>query len=155
MTKRMTATLALVLGGSLAAGIALARPASEPIAQAETQINTPAATAPDTPRQGYLGQTGGNPTGDQAPSPTAPTTATIEIRDFAFGATQTVSPGASITVNNVDSAPHTLTFDSGFVDTGTLQSGQSAAFSAPSEPGTYQFFCTIHPSMRGELVVQG
>ncbi len=81
--------------------------------------------------------------------------AVVTIQDFTFSAVL-ATPGESITVNNIDVAPHTVTAaegSSGDFDSGSIDGGGSGSFIAPDEPGTYDFFCTIHPSMLGSLTV--
>lgn len=79
----------------------------------------------------------------------------ITIKDFGYGAPVTVSPGAMVTVTNLDSAPHTVTADEGSAfDADVKGSGATATFTAPSQPGTYAYHCTYHPNMRGTLVVK-
>jgi plastocyanin len=86
----------------------------------------------------------------------APKVITIEIRNFEFQpATVTISAGDTVQWKNEDSAPHTATADptqSGF-DSGTIKSGASWSYVA-SAKGTYNYICTIHPYMKGTLVVQ-
>jgi plastocyanin len=79
----------------------------------------------------------------------------VTIADFSFSTLSAVAPGSIVNVQNIDSAPHTVTADDGSFDTGTLDSGAAARFTAPSAPGTYTFACAIHPSMTGTLVVEG
>lgn len=90
-----------------------------------------------------------------AGSPTAG--ATITIKDFAFHPqTDTVKPGATITVTNSDSTTHTLTATGsakGMFDTGNLNQGQSKTITAPSQPGSYPYLCQIHNYMTGTLKV--
>ncbi|MFD7259623.1 cupredoxin domain-containing protein [Streptomyces sp. NPDC059874] len=94
-------------------------------------------------------------------SPTAGTSAVtvdsaeVRIKDFKFNpADVKVSAGAKVTVINEDSAPHTLTASDGYAfDTGTIEPGKSGTFTAPSKPGSYAFICSIHPEMKGTLVV--
>lgn len=92
--------------------------------------------------------------------PASTSTVTIEgmevrIKGFAFiPADVKVPAGAKITVINEDSAPHTLTATEGYAfDTGTIEGGASGTFTAPSKPGSYPFFCSLHPEMKGTLVV--
>jgi plastocyanin len=81
--------------------------------------------------------------------------ATITIKDFAFGSPITVSPGATVSVTNQDTAEHTVTADQGQAfDTEVKGSGGTATFTAPSQPGTYAFHCTYHPNMHGTLTVK-
>ncbi len=151
--NKITVTLVLIVSGSLAAGIALARPDSNPPATGAA----PGATAVAAPADDAYGQpaatTPAAPGAAPAPAPAEP--ALIEIRDFAFGGQLALTPGQALVVTNADTAPHTLTFDAGGLDTGVIDGGGSVAVTAPAAPGSYSFFCTIHPSMTGELVVQG
>ncbi|MEZ5261357.1 MAG: cupredoxin domain-containing protein [Acidimicrobiales bacterium] len=97
------------------------------------------------------------PPASTAPPATAappPSTAEVAIEDFAFDTAElTVAPGATITYRNTGQAPHTATFDDVALDTGTLDSGASGALVAPQQPGSYSYFCAIHPRMRATLVV--
>ena len=81
----------------------------------------------------------------------------ITIHDFAFGGPLTVRPGAMIKVTNVDGPAHDVASDEGTFRTPLLNRGESATFTAPAQPGTYRFSCTVHAQMRGtgELVVHG
>jgi plastocyanin len=78
---------------------------------------------------------------------------TLTIKDFAFSAA-TVKPGATITVTNRDGVSHTVTADAKAFNTGAVKAGASVALRAPTAPGTYTFFCAIHPDMKGTLVVK-
>jgi len=89
------------------------------------------------------------------PAITTPAANSIAIQNFEYGAPVTVSPGAVVTVTNLDSARHTVTADDG----GTFAvdvagSGGTATFTAPSTPGSYPFHCTYHPRMQGMLTVK-
>jgi plastocyanin len=78
----------------------------------------------------------------------------IVIRNFAFvpGALK-VAPGTVISVFNEDMTPHNVTSRNGNFRTGDISGGQSGKFTAPSGAGTYSYICSIHPFMRGTLVV--
>ena len=92
-----------------------------------------------------------------ATTPATATTAagpTITISDFKFGAPLTVKPGASVTVVNSDSAEHTVTADSGSAFNAEVSGKGTTTFTAPTQPGTYAFHCTYHPTMHGQLTVQ-
>jgi plastocyanin len=90
-----------------------------------------------------------------ASSPGSGSGSSIAIRDFKFSpATLTVRHGASIDVTNDDSAPHSVTADDGdSFDSGTLQQGESATIKV-ARAGRYAYHCTVHPFMKGELVVE-
>lgn len=80
--------------------------------------------------------------------------ARVDIAGFAFSSAR-VTSGAAVTVTNRDDESHTLTSKQGLFDTHAIHGRKTVTFTAPQAPGTYQFFCAIHPSMRGELVVAG
>ena len=95
--------------------------------------------------------------GDSNASPPAKSTGAtaVKISDFKFApAKLTVGQGASVSVGNDDSAPHTVTSDDGHsFDTGTIDPGSSSTITAP-KPGTYAYHCSIHPFMHGQLDVK-
>jgi plastocyanin len=79
---------------------------------------------------------------------------TIVALDFELSST-TVAAGSEVTFRNDDSTAHTVTADDGAFDTGSVPAGETATFTAPSEPGEVAFHCEIHPSMTGTLTVGG
>jgi plastocyanin len=74
------------------------------------------------------------------------------IEGFAFTTPVSVSPGAKVTVKNMDGVAHTVTADSGGAFDSPAPPGDSS-FTAPSAPGSYPFHCKVHPEMHGVLVV--
>jgi plastocyanin len=78
----------------------------------------------------------------------------IQIADYSFGQPRTVAVGAVVQVSNADAEAHTLTAEDGTFDTGSVDGGTVVSFTAPTVPGTYSFYCDIHPSMTGSLVVE-
>jgi plastocyanin len=78
----------------------------------------------------------------------------IHISKFAYQTPASVSPGATVTVMNMDGEAHTLTADSGSAFDTKIDPGKSATFTAPMKPGTYAFHCTYHGNMHGMLVVK-
>jgi plastocyanin len=85
-------------------------------------------------------------------------TASITIKGFKFGDPLTVAPGTTITVTNEDTAGHDVVSDDGKFKTATLGQGEKSTFTAPTEPGTYKFSCSLHPGSMsgiGTLIVQG
>ena len=81
----------------------------------------------------------------------------VTIAGFAFDpASIEVSAGATVTWTNDDGAQHTVTAgepgtpEDTFAE--TLDPGSSAEITF-DEAGTFPYFCTIHPSMTGEVVV--
>jgi plastocyanin len=86
-------------------------------------------------------------------APAASATA-ITIKDFAYQTPPSVSPGATVTVTNTDTAEHTVTADDGSAFDVEVKSSGTATFTAPSKPGTYPFHCTYHVNMHGTLTVK-
>jgi plastocyanin len=81
-------------------------------------------------------------------------TASITIANFAFGQPVTVAPGATVEVQNTDTAPHNVTADDGSFATDNIAQNQTTTFVAPTRPGRYAYSCTLHPEMTGTLIVQ-
>jgi len=87
---------------------------------------------------------------------TTPQTSTgnkISIVDFSFNpSTLTIKPGDTVTWTNTSSGTtHTVT-GTGF-DSGQLAPGSSFQHTFPTA-GTFDFHCSIHPSMTGQIIVQ-
>jgi plastocyanin len=79
---------------------------------------------------------------------------TVVIKDFAYSPGNLQVPvGAKVTWTNRDSAPHSATAKDGSWDTGVLREGQSATLTF-DRAGTYDYYCSIHPTMKAKLVVQ-
>ena len=83
---------------------------------------------------------------------------TVTIRSFKFEpATVTVNVGDIVEWKNDDIVPHTATADGEAqkptFDSGTIQTGAKWRYLARNK-GTYNYTCTLHPNMKGELIVQ-
>jgi len=82
----------------------------------------------------------------------------VTIENFAFSPSSiTVSVGTTVTWTNNDTVPHTATSNAGVspaFDTGTINPGGSASVTF-NTPGTFGYFCAIHPQMMGTVVVTG
>ncbi len=88
--------------------------------------------------------------------PLRPDTHVVEIRGMAFHPeVLRVQQGDTIVWINQDVVPHTATAigASGW-STGTLTQGQSARQLADGR-GARQYFCELHPTMKGTLLVTG
>jgi plastocyanin len=82
--------------------------------------------------------------------------ATVAIDDFAFGpATITVKRGTTVTWTNKDDEPHTVVSatDPKLWRSPPLDTDDHFSFSF-NDPGTYKYFCSIHPRMQGTIVVE-
>jgi plastocyanin len=95
------------------------------------------------------------PAGPAPQGPAGAPGAAVKIAGFAFGpASVTVAAGQTVTWTNADRVPHTVTADGGAWNSGPLAPGASFSFT-PTRPGTYAYHCSIHPFMRGTVVVAG
>jgi predicted secreted protein with PEFG-CTERM motif len=71
----------------------------------------------------------------------------------------TVAPGVAVTWTNTDTASHTVTSgkvtdnDAGSLfDSGLIKPGKTFQFTF-ANAGTFNFFCTVHPWMAGQVIV--
>jgi len=78
----------------------------------------------------------------------------IEIKDFAFNPqTITVKSGEKVTWINRDEEPHTIvSVEKQFKKSTALDTDQEFTITAGT-PGTYTYFCSVHPKMTGTIVV--
>ena len=79
----------------------------------------------------------------------------VEIADMAFAPeTLTVAAGTTVTWVSADpSLPHTATSEDEVWFSGTLNEGDEFPFTF-DEPGTFAYFCEVHPTMTGTIVVE-
>ena len=79
----------------------------------------------------------------------------IEIKDFMFSPqTLTVKSGEKITWINRDEEPHTVvSVEKQFKKSTALDTDQEFTITA-GVPGTYTYFCSVHPKMTGTIVVE-
>ncbi len=147
--RRPSVALAVCIAAGTAAGIGLARPG--PPRPGPPQPGSQVAVSPE------VGEQSAAP-GYRTPNPQAAPPVTgnpvITISEFTFDGSLRVSAGQTVTVNNVDGVAHSLTADNGSFDTGVFDAGASSSFVAPTTPGSYEFSCLVHPSMRGTLIVE-
>ncbi|MGD1012958.1 MAG: cupredoxin domain-containing protein [Acidimicrobiales bacterium] len=85
----------------------------------------------------------------------SPKSVTITIKNFMFSPMKvTVEPGEKIKVVNKDTVTHTLTATGGQFDSGNVGHNATKTFRAPTKRGTYDYICSIHQYMTGEIVVK-
>jgi plastocyanin len=91
-----------------------------------------------------------------AAQPDTVTPNTVIIDNFAFDPpTLTVAPGTKVVWLNKDDEPHTVTSvnkDVPFKSAG-LDTDDSFSFTF-TKPGTYKYFCSVHPHMVGTVIVK-
>jgi plastocyanin len=78
----------------------------------------------------------------------------IVIENFSFKpATLTVKAGTKVTWVNRDDVPHTATDSDKRFNSGALDTDDRFSFTF-EKPGTYDYFCALHPKMTGRVVVK-
>jgi plastocyanin len=78
----------------------------------------------------------------------------VKIDNFSFGpATLTVAAGTTVTWTNRDDIPHTVVSDDKVFKSKVLDTDEKFSFTF-AKPGTYGYFCSIHPKMTGKVVVE-
>jgi len=81
-------------------------------------------------------------------------TAEVKIDNFSFGpAALTIAPGTTVTWTNRDDIPHTVVADDKAFKSKTLDTDETFSYTF-EQPGTFPYFCSIHPHMTGKVVVQ-
>jgi plastocyanin len=77
----------------------------------------------------------------------------VSIKDFAYDpSTITVPAGTTVIWTNLDTVPHTVTSTTGKFDSGILGPGRQFNYIF-NDLGTYDYYCTIHTYMKGQVVV--
>ena len=86
---------------------------------------------------------------------TAAQATAVSIDNFTFGPqTLTVKAGTTVTWTNKDDIPHGIaSANNAFTKSRALDTDDSYSFTFTT-PGTYQYFCYIHPHMVGTIVVE-
>ena len=92
------------------------------------------------------------------PQNATPNVVTVTIRDYKFEPeTVTVHEGDTVEWKNVDNVAHTATADGQAqkpaFDSGSISTGAAWRYAAATK-GTYNYICTFHTYMKGQLIVQ-
>jgi plastocyanin len=84
-----------------------------------------------------------------------PPNVAVKIDNFSFSPqTITVPVGTQVTWTNQDDIPHTVVSDDKTtVKSRALDTDEKFTFTF-TKPGTYPYFCSIHPKMTGQVIVQ-
>lgn len=88
----------------------------------------------------------------------APVAATVTAVSFDFDPNEVSIPEGTnlLFVNDDDGVPHTLSGINGRFDSGVIFGDADTVVTTEHlRPGTYQFFCRVHPDMLGTLTVTG
>jgi plastocyanin len=79
--------------------------------------------------------------------------ATVQIANFAFAPRDlAVTAGTTVVWKNADDSPHRVADSNGAYASAALDTNDSFSHTF-AKPGVYSYFCSIHPYMKGKIVV--
>jgi plastocyanin len=78
----------------------------------------------------------------------------VTIDNFTFNPQRlTVTAGSTVTWTNKDDIPHAIASSGALFGSKALDTDDDYSFTF-TIPGTYQYFCSLHPHMTGTIVVE-
>ena len=78
----------------------------------------------------------------------------VKIDNFVFGPqTITVPVGTTVTWTNSDDIPHTAVSTDGVFKSKVMDTDEKFSYTF-TKPGTYSYYCSVHPTMTGQVVVK-
>jgi amicyanin len=81
--------------------------------------------------------------------------ATVKIDNFTFDPPRlTVRVGTTVTWINRDDIPHTIAASAKTFKSKALDTDDKFSFTFTA-PGSFEYFCSLHPHMTGAIVVEG
>jgi plastocyanin len=84
------------------------------------------------------------------PAASAPADIEVKIESFAFAPQRVaVKAGTTVTWNDI---PHAVASSTKVLKSNALDNKDKYSFTFTS-PGTYEYFCSLHPHMTGSIVV--
>ncbi len=91
----------------------------------------------------------------EAPMDKTTSGTSVKIDNFSFGpATITIPAGSTVTWTNNDDVPHVVSSDDNkLFKSKALDTDDRFSFTF-TKPGTYNYYCAIHPKMTAKIVVQ-
>jgi amicyanin len=89
-----------------------------------------------------------------APAPQSEMKSEVKIDNFSFSpASLEIKAGTTVTWTNADDIPHTVVSNDKIFKSKVLDTDQKFSFTF-DKPGTYPYFCSLHPKMTAKVVVQ-
>lgn len=138
LTRRAfsASVVAATIGAAIAVNDSLAADDAMPMSMPMTRSETPC-----TQQQAATDESAG---------------AAVTIENFTFSPdTLTVPVGTEVTWENRDDIPHTVTSDDKTTFASSLlDTGDTFSFTF-NEAGTFDYFCSVHPTMTAKVIVQG
>ena len=90
---------------------------------------------------------------DNGDSPAKSGEQAITIDNFSFSpAILNIEAGTTVTWTNHDDIPHTVVDTDHKIKSKALDTDDTFSYTF-TEPGTYEFFCGLHPKMVGKVIV--
>jgi len=81
-------------------------------------------------------------------------TVEVKIANFTFSPQELkVKAGDTVTWTNADDIPHTVTSTTQAFKSKVLDTDEKYSFTFAT-PGTFKYFCALHPHMTGSIVVE-
>lgn len=78
----------------------------------------------------------------------------VTIDNFSFGPTElTIPAGTQVTWVNKDDVPHVVMSVDHKFKSKALDTDDKFSFTF-QDPGTYEYFCAVHPKMTGKIIVK-
>jgi plastocyanin len=78
----------------------------------------------------------------------------VTIENYSFAPNElTVAVGTEVTWVNKDDDAHTVVTTGSTFKSKALDTGEKFSFTF-HDPGTYEYFCSIHPNMKGKVIVK-
>lgn len=78
----------------------------------------------------------------------------VHVDNFTFGPESlTVPTNSTVVWVNKDDVPHVIASDDGLFKSKALDTDDTYSYTF-TKPGTYSYFCSIHPKMVGKIVVR-
>lgn len=78
----------------------------------------------------------------------------VHVDNFSFGpGTVSVPINSTVTWVNQDDVPHTIASTDGLFKSRALDTDDKYSYTF-TKPGTYSYYCSIHPKMMGKIVVR-
>jgi plastocyanin len=78
----------------------------------------------------------------------------VKIDNFVFGPQAiTVPVGTTVTWTNSDDIPHTAVSTDGVFKSKVMDTDEKFSYTF-TKPGTYSYYCSVHPKMTGQVVVK-
>ena len=128
---------------------------ADPSGTSETQSTTPPGSSTNSNMDMSKMQMPARPSPATAKDmPSSSTANQVMVENFSFQpSTLTVKAGTTVTWVNHDDEPHTVNENNKTFKSGTLDTDGKFSYKFTS-PGTYSYFCSLHPRMTGQIIVK-